>query len=92
MTDKKEQDELIRELNTRIMVCRGIVSYLENDLTYDPRQPEALNYYKSQLDGLETRLRHVKAGLAPNKPAPIVIGLKSATLTGKVPDLGEQNG
>ena len=56
----------------RISICKGFISLLESTPD-DPRQPEALRYYRAQLAELE------------GKPAPIVIGLKTATISAKVP-------
>jgi hypothetical protein len=62
----------------RINLCKYCIEVLEKEKD-DPRQPEALEFYKAQLVNLESKLP---------KPPDIVIGLKTATLLGQVPTLG----
>jgi len=66
------------EIKVRIAMCRYCIEVLEKEKD-DPRQPEALEFYKAQLVNLEIELP---------KPPDIVIGLKTATLLGQVPILG----
>lgn len=69
------------EIKQRIAVCVFCISLLQQeDVINDPRQPEALKYLQDQLAVLQARLP---------KPPPTAIGLKTATLTGKVPKIGE---
>lgn len=63
----------IDDIQSRIAICKYAIHVLEQE-TNDPRQPEALKEYKRQLAELEAQL----------KPPTVVIGLKPATLFGKV--------
>lgn len=67
-----------QELEVRISMCKFCIETLEK--IDDPRQPEALQYYKDQLSELESKLP---------KPPDIVIGLKPATLSAIIPQMGE---
>lgn len=61
-----------QEIMNRIAIVKMAIKILEE--TEDPRQPEALEHYRAQLAQLEAQI----------KPPPIVIGLKTARLFGKV--------
>ena len=68
--------EITMELNlqSRINLCKYCIELLQS-VPGDPRQPDALKYYQAQLAELEAQV----------KPPPIVIGLKTASISGKVP-------
>jgi hypothetical protein len=66
------------ELKIRIKMCKYCIEVLEKEKD-DSRQPDALFHYKAQLVELESKLDSI------NRPPDIVIGLKPATLLGKVP-------
>lgn len=68
----------IEELKIRIEVCKFSIELLEKNPN-DPRQPEALNHYRSQLAVLERE--YIEA----SKPTYIVIHLKPATLSADTP-------
>ena len=74
---KNDEDE--NTLKIRISVCKFCIKVLETNATDDSRQPDALVHYKAQLVELESKLDSI------NKPPDIVIGLRSANLSGKVP-------
>ena len=61
-------------LQSRINLCKFCLEVLQS-VPGDPRQPDALKYYQAQLAELEAQV----------KPPPIVIGLKTASISGKVP-------
>jgi hypothetical protein len=62
-------------IKTRISLAKFVIQALsESD---DPRRDDALAHYKAQLDTLEKRLAEA------TKPPPIVIGLKTATLSAR---------
>ena len=63
------------EIRARIKICEFCIELLQKE-TEDPRQPEALKHYQDQLEVLKSRLP---------KPQNIVIGLKTASLSAKVP-------
>lgn len=77
------------DLAVRISMCKLCIKTLEEDCKDDPRQPDALAHYKAQLSELEEHLLGVKTydEMLP-KPPDIVIKLKPASLSGKVPTLG----
>jgi hypothetical protein len=66
------------ELGVRIAMCKYIISILEG-INNDSRQPSALEHYRWQLAKLESRL--------PNPPERVV-GLKPASLSANIPNLG----
>lgn len=70
--------EKIEELKFRISMCKFCISLLEKEVN-DPRQPEALNYYRNQLSELETKF------IQANKPPDIVVHLKPASLSANIP-------
>lgn len=61
----------MNNIRLRIIICKSIIKELSK-ITDDPRQPEALAHYRLQLESLENLLP---------KPPPIVIGLKTASLS-----------
>lgn len=63
-------------IKSRIALCKLAIELIEQAVD-DPRQPDALVEYRGQLARLEARLAEVE------KPADIVIGLKTARLFGK---------
>jgi len=69
------------ELRIRIKVCAGAIQLLQNECAGDPRQPEAILHYEKQLRKLEAELAEAEQQLI--EPKPIVIGLKSASISGK---------
>lgn len=71
----------IEELKIRTSMCRFCIEILEKEKD-DPRQPEALAHYKAQLDELEAELAEAI------RPPDIVVNLKPAIITGKIPGLG----
>lgn len=76
MMENKEENF---ELMVRIRMCRFIINLLLNDeeMKADPRQPDALKEYQSQLAELMTKQAAIN-----NPPPDIVIGLKPAELFG----------
>ena len=65
--------EALLGLRPRIDICKAIIAILEKE-NDDPRQPEALEFYRKQLAELEGKL---------NRPPDIVINLQPGKLTGK---------
>ncbi|OGN89767.1 MAG: hypothetical protein A2Y88_07110 [Chloroflexi bacterium RBG_13_48_10] len=63
------------EIRARMKICEFCIELLKKE-TEDPRQPEALKHYQEQLEVLKSRLP---------RPATTVIGLKTASLSAKVP-------
>lgn len=72
------------ELEVRINMCKLCIKVLTEDAADDPRQPDALAHYKAQLARLEAKMSQSFMDILP-RPPDIVIGLKPATLFGKVP-------
>ncbi len=79
------------DLKIRIAMCKLCIKTLEENCKDDPRQPDALNHYKNQLVMLEGKLSKVLEmtfdSMLP-KPPDIVIGLKPATLSERIPKFG----
>ena len=75
----------VEELKFRIMFANGCIHTLLNnpECKTDPRQASALERYTQQRDKLQAELNELE------QPEPIVIGLKSGELVGKVPPIGE---
>ena len=65
------------DLQFRINLCKFCIKTLEEVPDSEPLKASALEHYKEQLATLESRL--------PSKPPPTVIGLKTATLSAKIP-------
>jgi len=64
------------DINLRITVCEELIRILEQQCALDPRQSEALEHYRRQLDRLKEEQR---TGNPPN----IVIGLRPGELSAK---------
>lgn len=69
----------IEELKARIAICEFCIKTLETVDDSEPLKADALDHYHAQLKTLQSRLP---------KPPPTVIGLKTATLSAKVPKIG----
>ena len=82
------------ELMFRKQVAEFCISVLEKTAADDPRQPDALAYYRGQLAEIEANIAEYSAAPAedPEKPQDIVIGLKTARLFAQPKKVGEQNG
>jgi hypothetical protein len=61
------------ELRIRRGVAMEAVRVLEEEKE-DPRAPDALEYYRAQLAGIEEKIEAMT-------PPPIVVGLKTATVS-----------
>lgn len=64
----------LQNLYLRRQMCQIAIEAIKG--MDDPRAPEALEHYKGQLSEIERQI-------SANQPAPVVVGLKSATLSGK---------
>lgn len=73
------------ELNIRIRMCEFCISVLTNDCKDDPRQPDALEHYKKQLEELKVQLIKPTFGDMLPKPPDIVVNLQPARIFGNVP-------
>ena len=64
------------------MVAESLIKQIRDDpeMMGDPRAEGAIAHYTEQKEKLEQELINLE-----EKPEPIVIGLQSARLTGKVP-------
>lgn len=67
----------IDELQMRRALCQAAIQTLDQVDDTDPRKAGALNNYKGQLAELDRRIAELTG-----TPPPVVVGLKSATLTG----------
>lgn len=70
----------LNELYMRRQVAQRIISLVDSIAEVDDpegRKPEALEYYKGQLAKFDTKIAAITG-----KPPPIVVGLKTASLTG----------
>ena len=80
MTQREASD-----VRMRIQVVASILKQLKTDvdLSSDARLPDVIAHYEAQKEKLEKELADIE------QPPPIVIGLKAASLSGKVPNLKE---
>lgn len=67
----------LEELNFRRELCQTIIKLLKD--MDDPRRDAALKEYQAQLKTIEDKIA------AREAPPPVVVPLKSATLSGQVP-------
>ena len=69
----------MNELNTesRINLCKFAIETLKTEEDSNPLKADAIAHYEAQLEELKLKLADEK-----NPPA-IIVGLKSATLSGK---------
>jgi len=87
------------ELKFRKALAEFIIGMLEQKASDDPRQPEAMAFYRGQLSEIEASIEEYSEPPTedPNpesdgKPKDIVIGLKTARLFAQPGKVGEQNG
>lgn len=73
------------ELDIRIRMCKFCISVLENDCKDDPRQPDALEHYKKQLEELRAQIIRPTFDDVLPKPPDVVVNLKPAIIFGNVP-------
>ena len=70
------------ELRGRRAMARAFIKVLESISDSEPRKAEALRHYHAQYDEIQQAI----TALDPtDKPEDIVVGVKSATLSGSVP-------
>lgn len=74
----------INELKIRRMVCDSLIRYLAMECADDPRQPDAIEYYRKQQAKLDAELAEAekleRQRLGIPEPQPIVINLQTAVL------------
>lgn len=73
------------ELNIRIRMCEFCISVLEKDCKDDPRQPDALEHYRKQLEVLKAKAVRPSFDEMLPKPPDIVVKLQPARIFGNVP-------
>ena len=72
----------IGELNWRVALCKQFIHILETECSHDERYEDARDHYEAQLLKLQNELDDAKfTAMLYVKPAPVIIGLKSAQLT-----------
>lgn len=64
------------ELYIRRQACQTCIRVIDQ-IEDDPRKPEAMEYYKAQLAKIDAEIAEITG-----TPPPIVVGLKTARLTG----------
>lgn len=90
----------LQQLKIRERICQGILVKLE-EYKDDERYPDALAEYQRQLASIQSKIKAIEGILEHKeeaielmqqiiKPAPTVIGLKTATLFGE--SKGDKNG
>lgn len=78
----EETVEKLADLERRLALCRCFIYILETDeeCKANPLQPSALKIYTDQRQTLEAKIAELKG----EKPAPTIIGLKTAVINSEV--------